>query len=321
MSKVTPARRSQVIVVGTERYGLSGSGKVQPEKFFPVLRKSVLAAGGEFFVYPTVAQFKPRRGKHVHSVVIAVYREGAMDDATFDEVRSLESLVSELPGSLLVHPARLGALVGDKAAAHGALSALIPMPEIASDGLVFSNSAFGSAEPVEITSAEHAGNSGRYNRRFIDTGHEFRGASYYVCLRAMAVGEHMTDLFVRCRPTAEGNPAVHAKDIPLDPDLIAHLHETVAVPRTGEIAEICARAGKVLGPGFYAYDILPQLSSGRSLVCEVNIKFHDWHVPGRLLPLADKVPIYRHLFTGQDMVRTVRAFVEMCRDHGYLTGG
>lgn len=196
-------------------------------------------------------------------------------------------------GERFIHPGFTAALIGNKLAWNQALSAIVPVPEIhpeptASEPL-FSNLVVGTYQPVQLIETGATTDPERYNTRFIDTRHSFRGHDYhdyYVSLRAMCVGTELISLLVRTRPVSEQDPSVHDQDTPLDGDLLNSLYFEIALPRQAAVETICSRLGQRLGLGFYAHDLLPERETGRTFVCESNLKFDEGTLRAHLAPSA-----------------------------------
>jgi hypothetical protein len=147
----------------------------------------------------------------------------------------------------------------------------------------------GSHAPVYVVGARVPLDRSRYNTEWIDTRHEYNGRSYYVVLRAMAVGSRCVSIFVRARPADQADASVHNTDTPVDAGLWNALYQRLVTPKMQEIESLCQRIADILGLGFFSHDILPESSSGRLLVCETGFKFDDYLFRSHLMPLAGQL--------------------------------
>lgn len=287
--------------------GKRGLGKLT-EVFFDRAGPLVRAKGGRIFRYP-LKDFLKRRDKHQSGVLLLVYNELLSLDTGFE----IEAAEKDSSGLVVVNNTNAGHIIGDKALSNRVFSAAgVQVPEpfdgIASK-LAFSNAVRGSSRDVWLINQGEPLPNGRYNVRFIDTSQDFRGNKYYVSLRAMCVGTERYAIYVRARPVSEQNPSVHARNTPLDPDLIRHLHETVVVPRQSEIDEMCSTIGKVLGLGFYAHDILPE-NTGKIYLSEAGFKFDESSLRTRFLPVQRDI-IYQELY-GDETKRALESLYRQC---------
>jgi hypothetical protein len=143
------------------------------------------------------------------------------------------------------------------------------------------------------------------------------GAEYYTTIRMLCVGGALVHAFVRARPVSEGNPTVHTADTPRDAALIEHLHAALVVPNRPRLEALARRLAEVLGPGFYAHDLLVCRESGEILVCESGVKFDGPAYADHLRPVADRLPSQAILF-GDGLARaSARAFLGEARRLGW----
>jgi hypothetical protein len=151
------------------------------------------------------------------------------------------------------------------------------------DRRIFSNVNVGSGGAVELLERGKQVDPRRYNGEFIDTRHRFRGRDYNVCLRALCVGRVPVAFYPRARPAEEGL-SVHAKDTPLDADLLNYLYRALVEPNIDRLSAICAKVAECLGLCFFAHDILPERGTSRLLLCEAGYKFDDMTLRRHLAP-------------------------------------
>jgi hypothetical protein len=69
--------------------------------------------------------------------------------------------------------------------------------------------------------------------------------------------------------------SVHAGGTPKDPDLISHFHETLVEANRPRMIQLCEQIGRVLGPGFYAHNILHAEKLVNSSFAKTGFKFDD----------------------------------------------
>jgi len=220
-----------------------------------------------------------------------------------DEFQRFADLTSHAEFQFYNTPS-VGAIIGDKRATNAAfLNAGISVPPMVSaaevtTSKVFSNAPIGTHAATAIIEVGRPLDVDRYNTCFIDTAHDYKGKSYYVSLRALAVTGTMISAYVRLRPTGEAEASVHASDTPKDdPHLIAHFHELLVETNRPQLIKLCEQIGDVLGPGFYAHDILPSRETGELYVCETGFKFDDGSYREALWPISSDLPFLTDHFT------------------------
>ena len=140
---------------------------------------------------------------------------------------------------------------------------------------VFSNARIGSGERAFIVENLQELDEERYNTEFIDTTIQFRESVYFTCIRLVCIGTYLIRIYIRARDVSENNPSVHNKDTPKDRELLDYLHEKLLAPRLEAFHTLSYRIGHVLGPGFYAHDVLIDNKSGQLFLCESGFKFYD----------------------------------------------
>ncbi len=158
---------------------------------------------------------------------------------------------------------------------------------------VFSNSRFGSASRAFIVDNLQELDGERYNTQFIDTTVRFKESVYYTCIRLMCIGTYLIRIYVRARDVRENNPSVHNKDTPKDRELLVYLREKLVVPRLEELHAFSYRIGQILGPGFYAHDVLIENNTGQLFLCETGFKFYDDTYEERMIDVvSDRTFLY-----------------------------
>ncbi len=247
-----------IALVGTFEDGLCGIGKVTPGLYFPKFGLALSKLGISLIAYRDPAEALRNIKNHdpARTVFILVYNEVFQREL----LPHFVDLTSNTDFRFYNAPST-GAIAGDKRATNQVFSkAGIPVPTIVgteATSIVFSNAPIGSHNTTAVIDIGRQLDSNRYNTRFIDTEHDYNGKSYYVALRTLAVTGTMIAAYARLRPTGEAEASVHAGDTPKDPDLISHFHETLVEANRSRMIQLCEQIGKVLGPGFYAHDILP----------------------------------------------------------------
>jgi hypothetical protein len=277
-----------VILVGTKEHGFI-PGKLTADVFIPIFATTCAHHGFQVMPFPDPDDFLARKELPRQPVIVLVYSEVQVLRSGLDQrFRRVLKRAQQLDARV-VHPPDLGFAVANKLTTRDLLlPAGVRMPELVSAEIgpepVFSNEIVGSNRPVWLQRSGRLDHS-RYNTRYIDAVHEHAGRTYHVCLRAMGVGPTCVAIYVRARALSEGNPSVHTKNTPLDPDLLNHLYTEIVVPRESEIHAICERIGSRFGPGFYSHDIVPERSTGLLYVCETGFKFDDRTWRDRMAPL------------------------------------
>jgi hypothetical protein len=220
----------------------------------------------------------------------------------------------------LVHAPSIGRIIADKTLTNETLTeGGVEVPKRVSAAVapfkVFSNKNMGTHAPTYMVEARLPLDRSRYNTEWIDTRHEHNGRSYYVVLRAMAVGSRCVSIFLRARPADQGDASVHNTDTPIDAELWNALYRRIVIPQTQAIESLCEQIANVLGIGFFSHDVLPESSSGRLLVCETGFKFDDRLFRSHLMPLSgqlvaddflsDRFPIRSAEFFASELSRAI----------------
>jgi hypothetical protein len=171
--------------------------------------------------------------------------------------------------------------------AHG-----VPMPkqihQPSDTETVFSNSVIGSGKRVNVVAGTAALDAERYNTEFVDTRFDYAGKTYYTMFRIQAIGRRVLHSYVRARDVSENAPSVHSANTPADAGLLNHLYDVLIAPRKDEIDQFTAHLGGLLGPGFYAHDMVVCNTTGQMKMVESGFKFND-------SPYAEYLESERHL--------------------------
>ena len=224
-----------------------------------------------------------------HTAFILVYNEVFQRDL----LPRFDDLVSNHKFRFYNAPA-IGEIIGNKLATNAYfVRSGIPVPPIEENiatSKVFSNAPIGTHATTVTVDIGQPLDKNRYNTRFINTAYEFKGKSYYVALRTLAVTGRMIAAYVRLRPTGQAEASVHAGDTPNDRDLISHFHAALVEANRSRLVQLCEQIGKALGRGFYAHDILPCRESGKLYVCETGFKFDDQDYREALWRMSSDLP-------------------------------
>ncbi|MDZ7904759.1 MAG: hypothetical protein U5N55_02560 [Cypionkella sp.] len=179
---------------------------------------------------------------------------------------------------------------------------------------VFSNLEMGSGKRVIVTKDNTNISEDRYNTRFIDTRIDFGGKTWYTMFRIQAVGGHIHHCYVRARDTAERAPSVHSKDTPANAGLIEHLYDKLIAPRRSEIFHHTRKMGEILGPGFYAHDMVVCQETGTLYMVESGFKFNDSPYANYLKSVQDDTPSNRIFYDGSYPIVGAHLFLKVWDD-------
>ncbi len=306
-----------IVIVGTDGYGLGGHGKCEPDVFWPRFVAHLHALGCTVDLHATSNGFFSSDRRYGEAVIVPVYNESCIGSprAFAEIVGIVETAQARSERSIVCNAPRAGRIMGDKQVTNVELTAAgVPMPTLLRDppvhGTIFSNARVGSGAEVRLTDQI---DPARYNAAFIDTTQTYRDRRYFVCLRAMCIGATAYAVLVRARDTGEGSPSVHTSNTPRDPGLLNHLYVAVALPRMAEIAELCRRVEASLGFGFYAHDILPAASSTAIYLCETGSKFDEFSIRAVLARLEGEL-LAGDYMTPKVTETAARLFVQEARN-------
>lgn len=308
---------AQLVFVGTRRHRLHGNGKMSPDIALPAFRAAGADWGVEVHAHENLDALAAAAARHAGAIVVLLYNEESIQAPDYaQEVQQMDALARHgLAARHIVHAPEHGLVIGNKRQSHLAFQRHgVPVPRELreGDGPAFSVAVLGSGEPVQLVSGA-ALDPRRHNTRFIDTVRSFRGRSYHVCLRAMAVGGTLIATYVRARDVAEGSASVHAVNTPKDADLLNWLYATVVLPRQGELERICRSVERAFGLGFYSHDILPEAATGKLFVCETGFKVDEISLRAHLARIGPSLA-WPALWNGGDMAATAHAFFHACRE-------
>lgn len=305
--------KGTVVFAGLTKQKLHVCGKMSPARFLPAICNGLRAEGYQTFF----ACSEKELASHQHAarplVVVMLYGE---DNVVLES----SSMLQMLEGADVVfnHP-RTGEIIRSKRRTNQVLTAAgVPMPEVmeAADKPVFSNADASSNARITVLEAGAHLDQERYNTELIDTRQRINGTEYYTSLRLMCVGPYVTHVFVRARDVSEDNPSVHSKNTPRDAGLIREFERLLVEPNDAQFLALAQRAYSVLGPGFYAHDILVESGSGRALVCETGFKFNDttYEWAGAL---KSQMPTWNPVHTAeQAAIAAVKPFLDIVSEVG-----
>jgi hypothetical protein len=314
MVATSPNRQFTVAVIGTSKEGLGGYGKATPAYYFPSFAYALAKRGVSLIAYrnPADALRDLKNYNPDQTAFILVYNEVFQREL----LPSFVALTSSTNLRFYNAP-HIGKIIGDKRATNSLFSkAGIPVPVMidttTASSKVFSNARFGSHDTTAIIGIGKPLDTNRHNTKFIDTTSEYRGRSYYVALRTLAITGTMISAYVRLRPTDEAEVSVHAGDTPKDPDLISYFQKVLVDANWHRLIQLCEKIGDVLGFGFYAHDILPCRETGELYVCETGFKFDDEDFRVALWPISSDLPFLIDHFTSGIADLAADAVVGQC---------
>lgn len=294
--------KGTVIFAGLSKMKFSGGGKIHAFEYLPTFG-DLLRENGYRSVYTTsVNGLKQAIAEADYAVVVLVYKEVGFipDDPRLSAILSKADFV-------LHHP-ETGTLISDKSATNKYLTARgIRMPEVQTEGTstqaVFSNHNEASGADVWVVSEGTELDTERYNTSFIDTRVTFEGDDYYTSVRLMCIGAEVTHAYVRARKVSENNPSVHARDTPVNSDLINFLYDHIIVPNMPALRALAEQVADALGPGFLSHDVLVEQKTGQIYLAETGTKFDDPSFYRRMSPILRKVPSMAGFTTAREIAQ------------------
>lgn len=302
-----------VVVAGLSPTLLRDSGKVTARHFFPAFCDFLRRNGCSTSFVTDEKSLKRELDTSTPTATILVYREVAGLPRLEPEVLGLSNVVFNSP--------EVGAIIREKSRTNEVLTAggvSMPSMSFKANTPVISNANIDSGAQVTLGVGVNAP-SGSYTTEFIDTTVDFRGHSYFTTVRCLCVGRHIVHSYVRARPTTQNDPSVHAKDTPLDPDLIEYLQKSLVEQHACALEEMAVQIADVLGQGFYSHDILVERGSGRVLLCETGYKFDDMSYTRRIAPIFQQLPSHQILLpTESYALRSAAALIKVLRDLTFL---
>lgn len=200
---------------------------------------------------------------------------------SYEFVETIENLCKEYQNCKVFHGSEIGRILGNKIKTNNLYSSNgVRCPKIITNvdqsSKIFVNE-------VENSHTNNSGllenntslNSEMYNTEFVDTLFEYENKKYYTCIRAMCVGNEISEIYLRFRDAEENNPTVHSRNTPLDVDLNNFYYETRIMPNYLKLKKLCFDAGNILGTGFYSHDILLCNKTNEFYIAETGFKFVD----------------------------------------------
>lgn len=308
-----PAGRPRhLIFTAFTRFGLGGKGKVYIPEYFPGFTQRLAELGVDCsFVWNEDML------------------EAALDDRDtailhiFNEEKpwpyNARIRACEARAGVVFCSRRSGVIVSLKPRTNQFLTArgisMPPMLTAESDARpVFSNAVIGSGRRTRVIASPVALDAERYNCEYIDTRLEFEGTTYYTMFRIQAIGRQVLHAYPRARDTKDRSASVHSKDTPANGPLIEFLFATLIEPRRDLIAAHTEAMGRILGPGFYAHDMIVSNSTGKLYMVESNLKFNDTPYANYLIADAERMPSNRMFYTGEYPVKSADLFLAEWED-------
>jgi hypothetical protein len=314
ISEPQPSRPRAHVVISMPT-DMGPSGKMSAHFYIGPFCDTLRSNGFATHVAGSERELRKILDRHSPVVLIHVYGE---DDRRIDTpgIADLERRCA-----LVFNRSAVGPVLADKAASQELLSRFgVPMPPCragATDG--FQRARYGSA--VKLRAAGVGAGDAEVETirtQFVDTRVEVRGKAYFTTVRLLCVGAEILHAYPRARPTTMDTvdldaASVHAKDTPLDADLVEALTATLVVPNMEAFRTIATRCFEALGHGFFAHDLLISVS-GEVFLCEAGFKFDDPAFWRRFEPLKDALPSHAILFpAGTTAEAAALAVVRQCR--------
>lgn len=293
----------RLVVCAIDPCGLSRADKVQPHRYFPDFCKVLSREGISTKFVGTGDELEETivRG----CIVVHVYREDAV---RIDTKRVLDA--QRNAGLIFNHPI-MGPILGRKEETHRWLTRHgVPMPSVLIHrDKIFSNAFQDSGGPVALLNLDAGLDKTRFNTSFVDTRVMFGGKWFYTTVRLLCVGREIVHAYVRAKDAEPGAPSVHARDTPLDAELIEHLQLGLVSRRMTELRALARLLGDALGPGFYAHDLLIETKTSKIFVCESGFKFDDKSYLDRIAPIANDCPSHSWMITSEFAERAAELFL------------
>ena len=194
----------------------------------------------------------------------------------------------------------------------------IAMPRLnPKKGKIFSNTITGTKEAVAVYRPGENMDPRRYNTEFIDTALHYNGNRYYTSIRLMCIGSRICQIYVRI--SEDTNPSVHSMDTPLDRDLLEFAYQELVPHNYYKFQRIVKGIESIIGPGFYAHDLLIESQSGDVYLSETGLKFDD----DTYLRHTRDINLSSHLMSRHLDIETYAAyaatiFVSYCSEKGIV---
>ncbi len=303
-------RPRRVIFTAFSRFGFSGKGKVYTEDYFPAFTHHLARNGVDCHFVWTQDQLLETASLG-NFVIVHLFNEEKVIPYT-EAIRS-----AEMQAEAVFCTQRAASIVSNKRLANKVLTGHgISMPKLVDAGQpatvqVFSNAEMGSGKRVIVSKVGENLSDQRYNTEFIDTRISFGGKTWYTMFRIQAVGGYIHHAYVRARDVAERSPSVHSKDTPANAALIEYLYDKLIAPRRAEIAQHTRLLGEILGPGFYAHDMVVCQSTGRLYMVESGFKFNDSPYAAYVEAAQDDTPSNRIFYDGTYAIVGAHLFLKV----------
>ena len=311
--------RGKILILAFGPRGLRPRGKVESRRFFPPFCR-VLGQCGIASAYVGDYESLERAlclADGLPTVLVNLLNED------FDDLESYK-----IPNDLLQNVTavfnshRIAGIIRDKKEANRFFSEHnISMPEHNLDERtnVFSNARIGSGARAFIVDNLQELDEERYNTQFIDTTVQFRKSVYFTCIRLVCIGTYLIRIHIRARDVSENNPSVHNKDTPKDRELLDYLHEKLVAPRLEAFHALSHRIGRVLGPGFYAHDVLIENKTGQLFLCETGFKFYNDTYEERMIGVVSDRNFLCNVSDQETYAGyAASVFVSYCAEMGFL---
>lgn len=298
---------------------LRARGKVKSRRFFPPFCR-VLGQYGIASVYlGNYASLERELGlaNNLPLVLVNLVNEDRDDIEPYKFPNDLLQNVTAI-----FNPHKIAGLVRDKKEANlfffkHNISVPDHNPDKRTD--VFSNSRFGTGARAFIIDNLQELDEERYNTQFIDTTVRFKESVYFTCIRLMCIGTYLIRIYIRARDVNENNPSVHTKNTPKDPELLDYLHEKLVATRLEAFRALSAHLGHLLGPGFYAHDVLIENRTGQLFLCETGFKFYDDTYEERMIGVvSDRTFLYDVSDQETYAEHAASVFVRYCAEMGFF---
>lgn len=309
LQSVPPAigRPRHLVFTAFTRFGLGGKGKVYIPEYFPGFTRRLAEAGVDCsFVFDEAGLEAALDDRD--TAILHIFNEEKVYP------RNSRIQAAEARAGVVFCTDRAAQIVARKPRANRFLTSRgIVMPALVQasvpDMPVFSNASIGSGRRTTVVDQGTDLDSARYNTRYIDTRLTFEGTTYHTMFRIQAVGRLVQHAYPRARDVREGSASVHSKDTPANGPLIEFLFQTLIEPRRDEIERHTRALGEILGPGFYAHDMVVCAATGALYMVETGFKFNDTPYATYLQPDADRMPSNRIFYTGDYPVLAADLFL------------
>ena len=312
-------KRANVLLVAMGDDPFLTRGKVVPKLFFPPFCRVLALHGiGSTYVYGRKSlERELLLSDGVPTIVVNLVNED------FDNLDSWEIIGDFLHKTDAVfNSLRIAKVLRDKEETNRFLSGngvSMPRCNIGECKKIFSNVRIGCQEQVFIYEDLNELDDDRYNTEFIDTRIQFRNCVYYTTTRLMCIGSQILQIYVRARDASENNPSVHNKDTPLDHELLDFLYKQLVTPRLANYYLLAESIESILGPGFYAHDVLVDNDSDDLILCETGFKFFDRTYSNRMMGVISNSKFQRSILDQTTYAGyAASVFVTYCAQKGFI---